>query len=92
MAPRLSVPTASPLWNLFADALSRQDLEQWQRLREELSDLHEIAPDARRLRELRGRLSVRAPIWTSRILADPAAAGGARDFAAPGNGASWTAG
>ena len=72
--------TASPLWELFADALSRQDLTQWQRLREELSDLHDIAPAAHRLRELRGRLSACAPIWTSRILADPAAAGDPNDF------------
>ena len=72
--------TASPLWDLFADALSRQDLTQWQRLREELTDLHEIAPAARRLRELRGRLSACAPIWTARILADPAAAGDPADF------------
>jgi len=63
------------LWELFADALAHQDLTQWQRLREELKDLHEIAPSARRLRELRGRLSACAPIWTSRILTDPVAAG-----------------
>ena len=75
-------PAASPLWDLFADALSRQDVEQWHRLREELTDLHEIAPAARRLRELRGRLSASAPIWTSRILADPAAAADPADFAA----------
>ena len=67
--------TASPLWNLFADALSHRDLAQWQRLRDELNDLHEIAPAARRLRELRALLFACAPIWTSRILADPAAAG-----------------
>jgi very-short-patch-repair endonuclease len=71
---------ASPLWNLFVDALSRQDLAQWHRLREELKDLHEIGPQARWLRELRGRLSASAPIWTSRILADPAAAGDPADF------------
>jgi very-short-patch-repair endonuclease len=75
-------PTASPLWDLFADALSHQNVEQWHRLREELSDLHEIAPAARRLRELRGRLSAAAPIWTGRILADPAAAADPADFAA----------
>jgi very-short-patch-repair endonuclease len=66
---------SSPLWDLLADALSQQDLAQWQRHREELRDLHEIASYAHRLRELRGRLSACAPIWTSRILADPAAAG-----------------
>jgi hypothetical protein len=71
---------ASPLWDLFVDALSRQDLTQWHRLREELRDLHEIAPQARWLRELRGRLSGCVPIWTSRILADPAAAGDPADF------------
>src|ERR1039457_2980527 len=49
--------TTSPLWNLLADALLHQDLTQWHRLREELKDLHEIAPAARRLRELRERLS-----------------------------------
>ena len=75
-------PAASPLWDLFADALSHQNVEQWHRLREELSDLHEIAPAARRLRELRGRLSAGAPIWTARILADPAAAADPADFAA----------
>ena len=72
--------TASPLWNLFAEALSGRDVTQWQRLREELSTLQEIAPAAHRLRELRGRLSACAPIWTSRILADPAAAGDPADF------------
>ena len=75
-------PAASPLWNLLADALSHQNVEQWHRLRDELSDLHEIAPAARRLRELRGRLSAGAPIWTGRILADPAAAADPADFAA----------
>jgi very-short-patch-repair endonuclease len=72
--------TASPLWDLFADALSRQDLTQWHRLREELTDLHEVAPAARQLRELRGRLAARAPIWTARILTDPAAAGNPADL------------
>ena len=73
-------PTASSLWELFADALSRQDLQQWDRLRDELKDLHEIAPAAQHLHELRQRLSAAAPIWTSRILADPAAAGDPADF------------
>jgi hypothetical protein len=71
---------ASGLWNLFVDALSRQDLAQWQRLREELKDLQEIGPQARWLRDLRERLSAAAPVWTSRILADPAAAGDPADF------------
>jgi hypothetical protein len=71
---------ASGLWNLFVDALSRQDLAQWQRLREELKDLQEIGPQARWLLDLRGRLSAAAPVWTSRILADPAAAGDPADF------------
>jgi very-short-patch-repair endonuclease len=71
---------ASPLWNLLADALARQDLAQWQRLRDELQDLNQIAPQARRLRELRERLSGRAPVWASRILADPAAAGDPADL------------
>ncbi len=62
----------SSLWGLFADALARQDLARWHRLREELTELHEIAPAARRLRELRELLSAAAPIWTSRLLADPA--------------------
>src|SRR5258708_13475650 len=61
-------------------ALPRQDLTQWHRLREELKDLHEFAPQARWLRELSSRLSGCAPIWTSRILADPAAAGDPADF------------
>ena len=74
-------PAASPMWKLFADALFRQDVEQWHRLREELSDLYQVAPDARQLRELRSRLSAMAPIWTARILADPAAAGDPADFA-----------
>lgn len=73
-------PGASPLWTQFADALTRQDVQRWQSLREELSTLHDIAPAARRLRELRGRLAAHAPLWTSRILADPAAAGDPRDF------------
>jgi very-short-patch-repair endonuclease len=72
--------TASPLWDLLAVALARQDLTQWHRLWEQLKDLHEIAPAARRLRELRGRMSACAPIWNSRILADPAAAGDPAEF------------
>jgi len=71
---------ASPLWDLLADALAHQDPAQWQRLREELKELHEIAPAALRLRDLRGRLAACAPIWTSRILADPAAAGDPAEF------------
>jgi very-short-patch-repair endonuclease len=70
-----AAPAASPLWNLLADALSRQDTAEWHRLWGELKDLHEIAPAAGRLRDLRARLSSSAPIWTSRILTDPAAAG-----------------
>ena len=70
----------SPLWGLFADALARQDMRQWHRLREELTELHELAPAAQRLREIRRRLSACAPIWTARILADPAAAGEPADF------------
>jgi hypothetical protein len=73
-------PSASSLWELFADALSRRDLQQWDHLRDELKDLHEIAPAAQRLLELRQRLSAAAPIWTSRILADPAVAGDPTDF------------
>lgn len=73
-------PSASPMWGLLADALTRQDTEQWHRFREELRDLHEIAPAAHRLRDLRQRLSVCAPIWTARILADPAEAGNPADF------------
>jgi very-short-patch-repair endonuclease len=69
-----AAPGASPLWGLLADALSRKDMTEWRRLWQELKELHEIAPAARRLRELRERLSASAPIWTSRILADPAAA------------------
>ena len=46
-------PLPLPLWNLFADALLRQDLAQWHRLREELKDLHEIAPGRTPAAELR---------------------------------------
>jgi len=70
----------SPLWHLFAGALARQDMRQWQRLREELADLHEVAPSAQRLREIRWRLSASAPVWTARVLADPAAAGDPAKF------------
>ncbi|HSR24653.1 MAG TPA: AAA domain-containing protein, partial [Candidatus Eisenbacteria bacterium] len=70
----------SPLWNLFAEALARRDMRQWQHLREELAELHELAPSARRLREIRRRLSAYAPIWAARILADPAAAGDPAEF------------
>ena len=73
-------PSASALWGLLADALTQRDLEQWRRLREQLSDLHEIAPAARRLRDLRQRLSVSAPIWTARVISDPAASGDPADF------------
>jgi very-short-patch-repair endonuclease len=71
---------ASPLWSLFADALSHQDFAQWDRLREEVRDLLAIAPAAHRLRELRGCLLSGAPIWTTRILAYPAAAGDPADL------------
>jgi len=71
---------ASPLWSLFADALSQQDLARWDRLREEVRSLLEIAPAAQRLRELRARLFSCAPIWASRILADPVAAGDPADL------------
>jgi very-short-patch-repair endonuclease len=70
----------SPLWNLFADALARRDMRQWQHLREELAELHELAPSARRLREIRRRLSASAPVWTARILAGPSAAGDPAEF------------
>src|SRR5262249_47314435 len=55
-------------------------LAQWHRLREELKDLQEIGPRARWLRDLRGRLAAAAPVWTARILADPAAAGDPADI------------
>ncbi len=74
LAAGATTPAASPLWALLADALARQDLAEWHRLCGELKDLREIAPAAGRLRELRARLAARAPIWTSRILTDPAAA------------------
>jgi hypothetical protein len=73
-------PAAAPLWGLLADALSGQDVNQWHRLREELAELYRVAPEARQLRDLRARLSARAPIWTARILTDPAAAGEPADL------------
>ena len=80
LASAKSAVGASPLWALFADALSRQDVPRWHGLRQELEDLHGIAPAARRLRELRQRLSASAPIWTARIVADPRRAGDAAAF------------
>jgi len=73
-------PDSSPLWDLLADALAHSDLTGWHRLREELRNLHEIAPAARRLRDFRERMSAAAPIWTSGILADPLAAGEPADL------------
>jgi very-short-patch-repair endonuclease len=81
-----SAADASSLWGTLADAFARQDHVQWQQLREELADLHELAPAARRLRELRDRMLACVPIWTSRILTDPAAAG---EPAAFGNAWQW---
>ena len=49
------------LWTLPADALSSLDLARRRSLREELKDLHEVAPSARRLRELRERMSAIPP-------------------------------
>ena len=72
--------SASTLWELLSDALANRDVQRWQQLREDLADLHEIAPAARRLRDLRERLAASAPIWTSRILTDPAAAGNPAEF------------
>lgn len=72
----------SHLWGLLADALACRDIPRWQALHEELTDLHEVAAAAARLRELRVRLTAGAPIWASRVIADPAAAGNPADFAA----------
>lgn len=72
----------SHLWGLLADALACRDIPRWQALHEELTDLHEIAPDAARLRELRARLAALAPVWASRVIADPSAAGDPVDLAA----------
>jgi len=73
-------PSASALWRLLADALANREVQRWRQLRADLADLHEIAPAVRRLRELRERLAANTPIWTSRILADPDAAGNAAEF------------
>ena len=75
-----ATPSASALWALLADALANREVQRWRQLRADLADLHDIAPAARRLRELRERLAASAPIWTSRILADPAAAGNPAEF------------
>jgi hypothetical protein len=69
-----TMPDSSVLWELLADSLAHRDVERWHRLRQELSDLHQLGPAARRLRELRDRISACAPIWTGRILADPVTA------------------
>jgi very-short-patch-repair endonuclease len=75
---------ASPLWLLLADALRAQQLRSWDRLRSDVADLAAIAPRALRLRNLRRDLHRVAPLWTSRIVSNPAVAG------EPGNlDAAW---
>jgi very-short-patch-repair endonuclease len=77
-----TMPRSSALWDLLADSLSGRDLDRWHRLRQDLTELHEIGPAAGRLCDLRDLLASCAPIWTSRILTEPSAAGSPADLEA----------
>jgi very-short-patch-repair endonuclease len=66
---------ASPLWQLLADALDAGTFDHWQRHRDTVADLVDIAASARRLVELGDRLHAAAPIWANAVYAATDAAG-----------------
>jgi very-short-patch-repair endonuclease len=70
-----SAPEASVLWSLLADTVTTGATQRYDELRAEVAALHELRPQARRLRELRDRLAAAAPVWTQQILADISRAG-----------------
>lgn len=65
----------SPLWRLLLDALRSQSFDAWATQRANVESLHAIGPSAKRLRDLRRRVADVTPLWATRILDDPAAAG-----------------
>lgn len=74
-------PNASPLWAQLADAVTAETPQTWQRHRDAVAELVEIAPAALRLTELAGRLESAAPLWTHQVLADPAEGHDPQDLA-----------
>lgn len=88
---RLEAPAgdadASILWGRLAEAARREDARSWKQAMEESNRLNAIAPDARRLAELRDRLGGAAPQWTASLLDG---AGESRALLAPQRaGAAW---
>jgi very-short-patch-repair endonuclease len=70
-----TVPDASPTWTTLVGAVDRRDTKVWDEQRQHVGHLHAIAPRARRLIELRDRLAVAAPAWTSAIVSTRGTAG-----------------
>lgn len=68
-------PNASPLWALLLDDLAHRRTASWDAHRSECASLHEVAPQALRLRTLLARLGAVAPQWAAAIVHDPEAAG-----------------
>ena len=76
ISPRApAAPGASPVWHWLAQALAARDDVSWTRHRRDVEYAAAIAPATRCLIELRQRLRSAAPRWSSRIDADPSAAG-----------------
>ncbi|MBM9466458.1 AAA domain-containing protein [Nakamurella leprariae] len=64
---------ASPLWRNLAGAVIDGDQQAWTAWWAEVEQLAAIAPQAQRLRELRGRLAAVAPVWAEKLARDPGA-------------------
>lgn len=75
LADGSSQERAGASWLILHQALSDRDFERWQAERERVKDLSTVAPAAVRMTELAERLAGMAPIWTQRILENPADAG-----------------
>jgi very-short-patch-repair endonuclease len=65
---------ASSTWSRLRDALASRDVQGWAKVRDQVLDLKDVAPQAARLMRLSQQLSTVAPVWTQSILADPEAA------------------
>ena len=69
------LPQASPAWADLRAALAGLDFAAWAHVQDGVLELQALSRDAQRLTQLYQRLVECAPIWASRIAADPAAAG-----------------
>lgn len=61
-------PNASPVWSTLSSAIQSRNPQAWNDQRQHVVQLHAAAPKARRLVEIRDRLAVSAPAWTSAII------------------------